>query len=136
MYLLLSGITFPIQSHIANARVTVHYADGGKSELDLVNPDNFDNGWGKYGGTYHYAANGMELLSLTQTRKKEPHGLQVRDQLDMPGLVLEDPDNWEERPHADIIDVDCAAARKIDSLELEVLSNEIIVGLLGVTLLQ
>jgi hypothetical protein len=138
IYLLLSAITFPIQSQIANARVTVHYADGSKSELDLVNPDNFDNGWGKFGGTYHYAANGMELLSLTQTRKKEAHSLLILDQLNLPGLVrIPDlADKWEERPHADIIDVDCDARRNIESVELEVLSNEIIVGLLGVTLLQ
>jgi hypothetical protein len=138
IYLLLSAITFPIQSHIANARVTVRYADGGKSELDLVNPDNFDNGWGKFGGTDHYAANGMELLSLTQTRKKQSHSLEILDQLDVPGLVrIRDlADKWEERPHADIIDVDCDARRNIESVELEVLSNEIIVGLLGVTLLQ
>jgi hypothetical protein len=135
IYLLLSAITFPIQSQIANARVTVHYADGGKSLLDLVNPDNLDNGWGKFGGTYHYAANGMELLSLTQTAAKEVRSFEIRDQLDTPGLVREGQETWEERPHADIIDVDCDAARQIDSLEIEVLSNEIIVGLLGVTLL-
>ncbi len=137
IYLLLSAITFPIQSQIANARVTVHYADGGEGVLDLVNPDNFDNGWGQFGGTYHYAtANGMELLSLTQTRKKQARSLEILDQHDVPGLVRRDSDKWEERPHADIIDVYCERGRKIEALELQVFSNEIIVGLFGVTLLE
>ena len=136
IYMMLSSITFPIQSQIANARITVHYADGGSGNLDLVNPDNFDNGWGQFAGTYHYAATGMELLSLTQTRKQEAPKFKILEQHEVPGLVLYDPNKWEERPHADIIDVDCEPARKIESLEIEVLSNEIIVGLFGMTLLE
>lgn len=142
IYLLLSGITFPMQSHIANARLTLHYDDGGTSVLDLVNPENFDNGWGKPGGTYHYAANGMELIGEAQPDSGEPvnpkawrnvilrqHGTPdpfVQPEWDLPALP----------PHADIVDVACDPGRGIRGLKVEVLSNEIIVGLLGVTLLR
>jgi len=28
LYLMISGMTFPAQSHVVNLRVTLHYADG------------------------------------------------------------------------------------------------------------
>jgi hypothetical protein len=142
IYVFLSALTFPMQSHIANARVTVRYADGGETKLDLVNPDNLDNGWGQYGGTYHYASvNGMELLSLTQGPQERARSMQfqsniILDQHDIPGLDRNGEASWEERPHAEIIAVDCQHDRQIDSLRIEVLSNDVIIALLGVTVLE
>jgi hypothetical protein len=142
LYLLLSGITFPMQSHIANARVTLFYGDGGTTVLDLVNPGNFDNGWGKPGGTHHYAANGGEVIGETPPQSGEPatpkawrnvilrqHGIPepfVQPEWELPDLP----------PHADIVDIACDPGRNIRQVKVEVLSNEIIVGLLGVTLLR
>jgi hypothetical protein len=140
--LLLSGMTFPMQSHIANARVTVHYADGQTSVLDLTNPKNFDNGWGKFGGTYHYAANGIEIIG-----EKQPENMEAVHAIGSPGVILRQQGTpepfvqpeWDvvpPPPHADIVDVVCDPGRKIRHVDVEVLSNEIIVGLLGVTLLH
>ena len=145
IYLMVTAVTFPMQSHIANARVTVHYADGGTSTLDLVNPDNFDNGWGGFGGTFHYAANGMEVIGgepAAAPRPAEPAII-----LSQHGMADTTPQPvWEAgwgrspnteaplAPHADLIDVDCDPGRVIRSVQLEVLSNEIIVALLGATL--
>ena len=72
IYLLISGVTFPMQSQIANLHVVVNYTDGGKSEVDLANPENFDTGWvGFYGGNYHYAANGMEVIGSGPPEEKD-----------------------------------------------------------------
>ncbi|MFA6240585.1 MAG: DUF4450 domain-containing protein, partial [Candidatus Hydrogenedentales bacterium] len=38
LFLMLSGMTFPAQSHVANLRVTLTYADGQAVARDLVNP--------------------------------------------------------------------------------------------------
>ena len=38
LYLMLSGITFPVQSHVVNVRLSMHYADGEVAARDLVNP--------------------------------------------------------------------------------------------------
>lgn len=146
IYLLISGVTFPMQSHIANASVLIHYADGGKSTIDLVNPDNFDNGWGGFGGNYHYATNGMEVIA-----DKPPQAADAERAAAQPVTILgqhgiPDPNEGQKAPqvlgateapsHADIVDLDCDPTRRIRSVEVKVLSNEIILGLLGVTLLK
>ena len=147
LYLMASAATFPMQSHIANARVTILYADGGTSVRDLLNPENFDNGWGGFGGTYHYAANGMEVIGGEQPATPRPADPPMI--LSQHGMADTTPQTaWEAgwgrspntqaplAPHADLIDVDCDPGRTIRSIRVEVLSNEIIVALLGATLLE
>jgi hypothetical protein len=139
VYFLISGVTFPMQSQIANVRLVVNYADGENTIRELVNPDNFDNGWGGFGGTYHYAANGSEVMhggpwdELQDIAQIQP--------LARPLTILGQhgtPDAPERLfpPHADIVDVACDPARKIRDVEIEVLANEIIVALHGITLLK
>ncbi len=142
IYLLLSSMTFPMQSHIANARVILDYVDGGRTSLDLVNPQNLDNGWGKFGGTYHYAEAGMEVIGEVPAGGNETvHPVARKDvilrQHGTPETFVQP--EWEMQalpPHADLVDIDCDRTRKLRGLRLEVLSNEIIVGLLGVTMLR
>lgn len=59
--LLIVGTTYPMQSHIANARVILHYKNGDAEETDLINPYNYDDSIGAFGG-HHYAANEMVEL--------------------------------------------------------------------------
>jgi hypothetical protein len=140
IYLLISGVTFPMQSQIANLHVVVNYAEGGKTEVDLVNPETFDSGWaGFYGGNYHYAANGMEVIG-TGEKDMMSHNMPIgrpRTILGQQGVPeLLDYSQWATATHADIVDVDCDASRRIQSLEITVLSNEIIAALHGITLLK
>lgn len=141
IYLLYSAFTFAMQSHIANARVTLEYADGGTTLLDLVNPENLDNGWGKPGGTYHYAAAGSEVIGEPLPPPAELHPVARRDvilrQHPAPSAFVQP--EWEQAPlppHADILDVPCDRTRPLRRLKLEALSNEVIVALLGVTALR
>jgi hypothetical protein len=140
IYLLISGITFPMQSQIANLHVVVNYAEGGKTEVDLVNPETFDSGWaGFYGGNYHSAANGMEVIG-TGEKDMMSHNMPIgrpRTILGQQGVPeLLDYSQWATATHADIVDVDCDASRRIQSVEITVLSNEIIAALHGITLLK
>jgi hypothetical protein len=59
--LLIVGTTYPMQSHIANARVILHYKNGDAEETDLINPYNYDDSIGAF-GSHHYAANEMVEL--------------------------------------------------------------------------
>ena len=54
--LLIAGTTFPMQSHIANARILLHYKDGESISTDLINPYNYDDTVGNF-GYYHYSEN-------------------------------------------------------------------------------
>jgi hypothetical protein len=135
IYLLLSTQAFPMQSHIANARVKIQYEDGGESFLDLENPRNFDNGWGEFAGTWHYSENGVELLS-SQGRPQVPFAATILEQHETWKPVYQDFNKLEERPHADIVGLACDPRRRIRSIDFEVLSQDIIVGLFGLTLLE
>jgi hypothetical protein len=143
IYLLMSGVTFPMQSQIANLHVGVNYADGGRSGFDLVNPQNFDSGWaGFFGGNYHYAANGIVVIGalspdetdVMSKRMPVTRPSTILGQQGVPELL--DYTQWATPTHADIVDVDCDPSRRIQTLEVTVLSNEIIVALHGVTLLK
>ncbi len=63
LYLMLSGMTFPVQSHVVNLRVTLDYADGSKQRVDLVSPFDIGDCWGTWLWRFHdTAANGFENL--------------------------------------------------------------------------
>ena len=142
IYCLISGITFPMQSQIANAQIVVHYVGGKESKLDLVNPENFDNSWGGFGGSYHYAANGMEVIGAAPPGEVDlmARAMPVAQQtilLGQQGLPESiDYAKWAGPAHADIIDLDCDLSAEIQRVEIDVLSNEIIVGVHGITLMK
>ncbi|MDD5704379.1 MAG: DUF4450 domain-containing protein [Kiritimatiellae bacterium] len=48
LYLMLSGVTFPTQSHIPNVRVHLRYEDGHATAVDLVPPFDIGDCWCKY----------------------------------------------------------------------------------------
>ncbi len=143
IYLLISGVTFPMQSQIANLHIVVNYTDGGKNEIDLVNPQTFDSSWeGSFGGDYHSTTNGMVVIG---TGPPEERDVESGDMpIARPGTILAeqgvpeqiDYSSWATASHADIVDVDCDPSRLIQNVELTVLSNEIIVALHGMTLLK
>jgi hypothetical protein len=142
IYYLISGITFPMQSQIANAQIIVRYNDGKESTLDLVNPENFDNSWGGFGGSYHYAANGAEVIGAVLPNEMDgmARAMPVAQQMNLLGQqgvpeTLEYA-KWAGPAHADIIDMDCDPSREIQSTEIQVLSNEIIVAVHGITLMK
>jgi hypothetical protein len=136
LYVLLSALTFPMQSHIANARIRVKYLDGGARELDLENPRNFDNGWGLFGGTYHSTSHGVFWLGDNQYFAAKPFSPSLLEQHEVWKAVWQDFSKIETRPHADIVDVRLEAGRALRSVEIEVLSQDVILAVLGVTLAE
>jgi hypothetical protein len=140
IYLLLSGVTFPMQSQIANLHIAVNYVDGGKTELDLVNPETFDSSWaGFFGGNYHSTSNGMEVIGAGETDMMGSHMPAARPQTILGQQGAPEPldySQWTAASHADIVDLDCDPSRPVQTLEITVLSNEIIAALHGVTLLK
>jgi hypothetical protein len=142
IYFLVSGITFPMQSQMANAQIIIRYSDGKESRLDLVNPENFDNSWGGFGGSYHYASNGMEVIGAAPPGEMDSmaRAMPIAQQMALLGQqgVPEAIDyaQWAGPAHADIIDIDCDPSREIQNAEIHVLSNEIIVAVHGITLMK
>ena len=103
VYLLVAGTTFPMQSHIANARVVLHYDDASSEPTDLINPYNYDDGIGSF-GDYHYSENEMVELG--------------------------------KKTHADVIALRTDPRKQLTAVEVCCLSNQILFGVLGLTLLR
>jgi hypothetical protein len=101
--LLIVGTTYSMQSHIANARVILHYQGGHSEETDLINPYNYDDSIGAFGG-HHYAAN--EMVDLGKDT------------------------------HADIIRLRTAPGKELVAVEAQCLSDQILFGIMAVTLYQ
>ena len=113
VWLLLAGSTFPMQTRIANAVVRFRYADGRVERLELVPPLIFWclSSWG--GGDYDY---GLDEFCLP---KQPPPTVQLGR--NCRAMVL----SWKLR--SDTI---------LKELTLETLSQEVVIGLMGVSLMR
>jgi hypothetical protein len=113
VWMLVCGSTNPMQLQIANAVLRFRYADGIEESLDLVPPLNF---WSlaRFGRVdYDYARDGFVL-------PKEPPP-QVQLGSDCRAIVV----SWKLRPGV-----------KLASVTLEALSPEVVIGLMGVSIMN
>lgn len=112
-WLLVAGSTFPMHFQIANAVLRFRYADGVEETLELVPPLNYWNlsSWG--GLDYDYTVDAFAL-------PKEPPP-QVQLGKDCRAMVL----SWRLRRDV-----------TLTAVTLETLSPEVVVGLMGVSLMN
>jgi hypothetical protein len=113
VWFLLGGSTDPMEVRIANARLRLKYADGVIETLDLVPPLNF---WTlcPFGGIdYDYQRDGFALP------KVPPATLQLGQ--NCRAVVL----GWRLRPGV-----------ALESVTLETLSSQVVIGLMGVTVMD
>jgi hypothetical protein len=122
LYLMISGTTFAMQSHVTNLRVTLGYADGSSEPFDLVNPITIGDCWNQY--RYHdTAANGFENIG---GRSGPAGSADVRD------LTRPIPVDTE----AHLLAFALKPGTQLHDLQLEAVANDVIFGLMGATLLK
>jgi len=111
IWLLVCGTTFPMQTRIANAEFRFRYADGEVEKLELVPPHNFWMlcPWG--GEDYSYAHDAFCLP--VQPPPQVQLGANCR------AMVL----SWKLR-----------AGVRLETVTLEALSQDVVIGLMGVSL--
>ena len=111
VWMLVSGSTFPMQLRIANAVIRFRYADGVTETLELVPPENFWSlsSWG--GLDYNYETDAFALPKTPPPTV--PLGTNCR------AMAL----SWKLRPGVEL-----------ESLTLETLSQEVVIGLMGVSI--
>jgi hypothetical protein len=112
VWLLLAGTTNPMQTRIANAEVRFRYADGVVERLPLVPPENFWTLCPLGRRDYNYDRDAFALP------KTPPLTVQLGE--NCRAILL----SWELRPHAELADI-----------TLETLSQEVVIGLMGVSLM-
>jgi hypothetical protein len=110
VWLLVAGSSNPMQVRIANAVLRFEYADGVKEQLELVNPMNFWSLCPFLWSDYEYA---REAFSLP---KEKPSQVQLGS--NCRAMVY----GWKLRPGVEL-----------KSVTLESLSEEVIIGLMGLS---
>ncbi len=127
-YLLMAGSTNHMQCRIENGVIRVHYTDGTYKELILTNPDNwapieqffFEDG----------QAFNRRLPKLTRLRLKTG---EVSDnfgkEMGFPGVNHE-----VDGGAALLLELPLDERKELSHLTLETLSNEVVIGLMGITL--
>lgn len=124
LYLMISGITFPVQSHVPNVRVTLRYTDGGEESTGLVNPFTIGDCWGTWCGRYHdCAANGFENLG----GRHGPAG-----SADVPDLTQ--PVEVDTEAH--LVPFALRPGAELASVMFEAVANDVIFGIMGATVLK
>jgi hypothetical protein len=109
VWLLVAGSTNHMQTKIANGIIRLHYAEGEKEELELINPENY---W-SLEANYDYQRNGFCLpktpppsVRLGKHCRAMVYGLKLRKD------------------------------RELQSIELETRSQELIIGLMGISVMN
>ncbi|MDO4758829.1 MAG: DUF4450 domain-containing protein [Rikenellaceae bacterium] len=125
LILVMVGSTNHMQSHIANARLTVSYTDGTTTQLELVNPDN----WASIeqvgiNDGYSYRAPALWRLGLQNTILSRTLD---RD------MGIEGINRMIPGGAATLVPMAIERDKELSSLRLEALSNDVVVGIMGVT---
>jgi hypothetical protein len=124
IYLMISGMTFPAQSHVVNLRVTLEYTNGESHAVDLVNPFNIGDCWSTWCGRWHdTAANGFENIG---GRFGPPGSLAAGD--------LSSPIAVDNQAH--LVKIPLKPQFKLQRLTFEAVANDVIFGLMGASILK
>lgn len=123
LYLMLSGMTYPMQSHVVNLCVTLGYADGAKQSVDLVNPFDIGDCWSTWCGRWHdTAANGFENLG----GRFGPPGSSAAGDLTRPIAV---------DTEAHLVKIPLRPGVELRQITVEAVANDVIFGLMGASIL-
>jgi hypothetical protein len=124
LYLMLSGMTFPAQSHVVNLRVTLDYAAGSHQPIDLVNPSGIGDCWSTWCGRFHdTAANGFENLG----GRFGPPGSSAAGDLTQPIAV---------DTEAHLLKIALRPGQALRTITLQAVANDVIFGLMGASILK
>lgn len=126
LVLLMAGSTNHMQSHIANGEIRICYTDGTSETLALVNPDNWPSieqiG---YADGYAFRAPALPRVWLKNGRCSRHLAKE---------LHLEGVNPMIEGGAATIVEIAIDPEKELQSLTLETLSNDVVIGLMGATI--
>ena len=127
-YLLMAGSTNHMQCHIANGIIRVYYQDGTCDTMPLVNPDNWppiEQIFFEDGKAFNRHAPALYRLRLKTGELSNNFG----EELGFPGVSRE-----IDGGAAVLLEMPLNAHKSLSHLVLETLSNEVVIGIMGITL--
>lgn len=127
-YLLMAGSTNHMQCHIENGVVKVYYADGSCDILSLINPDNWppiEQLFFEDGKAFNRGLPPLYRLHLKTGRVSN----RLAEELGFPGVM-----RIVDGGAAVLLEMPLDATKELSHLTLKTVSNEVVIGLMGVTL--
>ncbi len=128
-YLLLAGTTNQMQSRIPNGVIYVTYTDGSEERLELINPDN----WCPIEQDYYVDDFAFKVNCKRPYRVHLMSDKVSRDlgkQLDINGVYGREIKGGA----AEMLDLKLNPDKKLKSITLRTLSNDVVIGVMGITL--
>lgn len=128
-YLLMAGSTNHMQCHIVNGVVRVHYADGTAETLELVNPEN----WCPIEQDFYVDGMAFRLQSPRPYRLHLKSGLvsnNLEKDLNITGVYGRPIDGGA----GILLDMPLNPDKDLKRITLETVSNDVVIGLMGITL--
>lgn len=142
IYLMMTGSTNAMQSNIDNAVVVVRYADGTETHLPLVNPttwipveqDYYDDGKAfRVDAVRPYRMHMRTgVIGQILSRELKKQNVSSGHSIDINSIAISD--NVIEGGAATMYDIPLDKTKQLQALQVQTLSNDVVVGLLGVTL--
>lgn len=130
IYFLMAGTTNPMQSQLVNAVLTITYKDGTKAALPLKNPDNW------WPIEQDYEDDGFAFL----LPKEKPYRVYLKtgeikrggegEYQEIKGFTKRAIDGGA----ATVLDLALDPNKELKSLELRTVANDVVVGIMGITL--
>jgi hypothetical protein len=130
-YLLMAGSTNHMQCHVINAVVAVEYTDGSTERLELVNPET----WTPIEQDFYVDGQAFRFHAPRPYRVHLKSGLVSRNlqkDLNISGVYGRPIDGGA----GIILDVPLNNRKDLKHLRLTTVANEVVVGLMGVTLVR
>ena len=130
-YLLMAGSTNHMQSHIVNGTVVIRYSDGSETSLDLINPET----WAPIEQDFFLDGEAFKSKHPRPYRVALKTGLVSRDlerDMNIRGVYGREINGGA----GIILDMPLDKNKELKSVELKTIANEVIVGLMGITLLR
>ncbi len=130
-YFMMAGSTNPMQSRITNGKIIIHYTDGTKDILILKNPTT----WWPISQDYLYDSYAFYSQASVPWRVHLQTGIVTRHTKHykaIKGLT----DLGIEGGAATLLDMPLNENKDLASLELKTVANDIVIGLMSITLIR
>ncbi len=128
-YLMMAGSAHHMQSNMVNGVVRVSYTDGSLETLELVHPDT----WWPIEQNYYVDGYAFRIDSPKPPRINLMTGEQQKDEVQ--GKRKNSTINIKGGA-ATVFDLPLDPSKELKELSLETLSNDLVIGLMGVTLVR
>ncbi|MEN0053364.1 MAG: DUF4450 domain-containing protein [Mucilaginibacter sp.] len=131
VYLLMAGSTNPMQSRLTNATVTVNYQDGTQAVLNIKNPENWwpieqDDDFDDF--AFKTGAPKPLRVYLKTGEVATDH----KQYITIKGYTNKGIDGGA----ATVLDLPLDSKKQLKNLELRTLTNDVVIGLMSVTLMR